>query len=169
VIEEQLNRGTEMTRTKFIRLSGWGMVLAAICLLLSFLPETDKIMDGLYQTFGGPATSARHDLYLSLSEGLRSLPFPVAILLITLGLVGLYLCYGGQAGQMAKLALGIGVLGGVAGVFSNLLMIRGYEYGRSAMNISMAFMFTGMFVFGLVALWKKTMPRGNGLPALAGF
>jgi hypothetical protein len=88
-------------------------------------------------------------------------------LLITLGLVGLYLCYGGQAGQMAKLALGIGVLGGVAGVFSNLLMIRGYEYGWLVMNISMVFMFAGLFVFGLVALWKKTMPQG--LPALAGF
>ena len=81
VIEEQLNRGTQMTRMKFIRLSGWGMVLAAISLLLTFLPEADIILDGLYQTFGAPSTSTQHDLYQSLSAGVRSLPFPVAIFL----------------------------------------------------------------------------------------
>ena len=37
------------------------------------------------------------------------------------------------------------------------------------MNISMAVMFAGLFVFGLVALREKPMPHGNGLPALAGF
>jgi hypothetical protein len=52
VLEEQLNRDTEMTRTKFVRLSGWGMVLAAVSLLLTFLPEANKILDDLYQTFG---------------------------------------------------------------------------------------------------------------------
>jgi hypothetical protein len=30
VIEEQMNRGTEMTRSKFIRLSGWAMILAPV-------------------------------------------------------------------------------------------------------------------------------------------
>ena len=33
VIEEQTQRGTEMTRTKFIRLSGWALMLAAIFLI----------------------------------------------------------------------------------------------------------------------------------------
>ena len=28
-----------MTHSKFIRLSGWGMIVAAICLLLTFLPD----------------------------------------------------------------------------------------------------------------------------------
>jgi hypothetical protein len=94
-----------MTHTKFIRLSGWGMVLAAVSLLLTFLPEADKILADLYQTFGAPATSAQHHLYQSLSEGVRLLPFPVAILLITLGLIGLNIRYGGQAGKTAKMAL----------------------------------------------------------------
>ena len=169
VLDEQLNLDTEMTRTKFIRLSGWGMVLAAVSLLLSFLPEAEIILEGLYQTFGAPATSAQHDLYQSLSEGVRSLPFPVAILLITLGLLGLFIGYGEQAGKTAKMALGIGVLGGAAGLVINVWMILGLENGRPLMNISMAFMFAGLFLFGLVALRVKPMPRGNGLPVLAGF
>ncbi len=118
------------------------MVLAAICLLLTFL---------------------------SLPESVGTMPFFFAILLITLGLLGLRARYSEQAGNTAKMALGAGVLGGVAGVGSNLLWTMGYENGRSLMNISMAVMFGGLFVFGLAALRAKPMPRGNGLPALAGF
>lgn len=134
----RLNRGTEVTQSKFIRLSGWGMVLAAVSLLLTFLD-------------------------------VGTMPFLLAILLITLGLLGLRARYGEQAGNTAKMTLGAGVLGGAAGVVSNILMTIGYENGRSLMNISMAVMFAGLFVFGLVALREKPMPRGNGLPALAGF
>jgi hypothetical protein len=57
-----------MTRTKFIRLSGWGMIFAGVTLLLTFLPEADKVLDGLYQTFGPPASSAHHNLYQSLLD-----------------------------------------------------------------------------------------------------
>ena len=158
-----------MTRVKLIRLSGWGMVLAAFALLLTFLPEADKILDTLYQTFGAPATSARQDSNLRLFEGLRSFPFPLAILLITFGLLGLYICYGKQAGNSAKIALGVGILGGAAGLVSIVWMALGIDNGRSAMNGSMAFMFAGLFVFGLVALRVKLMSRGNILPVLAGF
>lgn len=168
VIEQQLNRGTEMTRAKFIRLSGWGMVLAAISLLLTFLPEADKILDGLYHTFGAPSSSTQHDLYQSISAGVRSLPFPVAIFLITLGLLGLFIRYSEQAGNAAKIALGIGILGGGVAVISSLVMAFGYENGRSQMNFSMAVMFAGLFVFGLAALRNKPLPHGNGLPLLAG-
>lgn len=69
VIEEQLHRDTEMTRAKFIRLSGWGLILAAISLLLTF-PE--QIQTGLVKIFGTPA-----EIVLSrywLSDGCRCLP-----------------------------------------------------------------------------------------------
>jgi hypothetical protein len=60
-------------------------------------------------------------------------------------------------------------VGGAAGLVSSLSMAMGYANGRSPMNWSMALMFAGLFVFGLGALRRKPMPRGNGLPALAGF
>lgn len=125
-----------MTRNQFIRLSGWGMMAAAVCLLLTFL----------------------------------SVPFAflIAIGLVTLGLVGLRARYGARAGQWARLALRAGVLGGAAGVLSHLFRMTGHPSGRSLMNFSMAVMFAGLFVFGLLALRKRPMPRGNGLPALAG-
>lgn len=162
-LEEHAQRGVDMSREKFIKLSGWGMILAAVALLSSFLPEADQIMNGIYHTFGVPATSARYDLYQRLSTGLRSLPFPVAILLITIGLLGLRARYGKQTGITARTALEAGVLGGVVSLVSSVWM------GRQITNISMAFMFAGLFVFGLVALRVKPMARGNGLPVLAGF
>jgi drug/metabolite transporter (DMT)-like permease len=36
------------------------------------------------------------------------------------------------------------------------------------MNIFMAVMFAGLVVFGIAALRNRAMPRGNGLPVLAG-
>jgi peptidoglycan/LPS O-acetylase OafA/YrhL len=60
------------------------------------------------------------------------------------------------------MALGAGVLGGVASLVSFAWM------ERPITNIFMAFMFAGLFVFGLVALRVKPMRRGNGLHVLAG-
>jgi hypothetical protein len=102
-------------------------------------------------------------------KGVRSLPFPLAILLVTFGLSGLYICYGKQARSLAKIALGIGMLGGAAGLVSIVWMAPGIDNRRSVMNGFMAFMFAGLFVFGLVALRVKPMSRGNVLPVLASF
>jgi hypothetical protein len=145
------------------------MVVAAVCLLLTFLPDRSQIRVGVYRAFGVPTTAPGYDLYKSLDDGVAEMPFLLAILLITVGLLGLYARYGAPAGIAARLALGAGVVGGVAGVVSNLLWDAGHENGRSLMNSSMAVMFAGLFVFGLVALRERPMPRGNGLPALAGF
>jgi len=157
-----------MSRAKFIRLSGWGLVLAAIFLLFSWLPDAKVMLNGVHQAFEAPATSAQYNLFQSLIESLRSLSFPVAILFIALGLVGLHARHGEQAGFMAKKALMVGVAGGAAGCITYGLMLAGFVTGRPLLNISMAFMFAGLFIFGLATLWKKSMPRGNGLPVLAG-
>lgn len=158
-----------MTRPKFIRLSGWGMVLAALFLLFTFLPERAQIREALYRLFGVPPTAPGFELYQPFYDGVAEMPFLLASLLLTLGLLGLYARYGAQVGRLAKLALMIGVLGGVASALSNLLWNSGAENGRALMKFSLAVMFTGLFVFGLAALRERPMPRWNGLPALAGF
>jgi hypothetical protein len=85
-LEEYSQRGVEMSKEMFLKLCGWAMVMAAVIMPLSFLPEADQILDGLYQTFGRPATSALHGLFQTISAGVRSLIFPAAILFIILGL-----------------------------------------------------------------------------------
>ncbi len=157
-----------MTREKFIKLSGWGIVLAAVCLLLTFLPEADQILVGFYRTFGTPASAEQHAFYQRLSVGARSLLFPVAIFLITTGLIGLYVRFGIQAGKTAKTALWIGVSGGAVALVISASTLMGADTGRPLMNIFMAVMFAGLVVFGIAALRNRAMPRGNGLPVLAG-
>jgi len=150
-----------MTHSQFIRLSGWGMILAALALLLTFVTET-QIQRSVQRFFGDlPSQTAVNQVW-----GMR---FLVAILLITLGLLGLRVRYGERAGDTAKLALAAGGVGGVAGVVSNLLWTTGYEHGRALMNFFMAVMFGGLFVFGLIALRARPMPHNNGLPVLASF
>lgn len=156
----------KLTLSQFIRLSGWGMVLGSITLLSTFLSEAQILM--LSRMFGIP-TNSGNDQDQAWPEEVAGMRFLIAILLITLGLCGLRARYGKRAGTTAKVALGVGVLGGAAGVISNLLWTMGYENGRSLMNSSMAVMFAGLAVFGLAALRTRPMPRGNALPALAGF
>ena len=168
MIEQYARGGTYMTREKFIKLSGWGIVLAAVCLLLTFLPEADKILVGFYRTFGTPASAEQHAFYQRLSVGARSLLFPVAIFLITTGLIGLYVRFGIQASKTAKTALWIGVSGGAVALVISASTLMGADTDRPLMNIFMAVMFAGLVVFGIAALRNRAMPRGNGLPVLAG-
>lgn len=140
-------------QAQFIRVSGWGFVLGGLMLLLTFLSAAQ--IEFLQRVFGTSTPSA----------GMR---FLAAIILITLGLLGLGMRYAEKAGLAAKLALGIGVAGGLASVVGNLLWTLQYENGRTFMNQAMAVMFAGLLAFGLVALRVRPMPRGNGLPALAG-
>ena len=126
-----------MTKSTFIRLSGWGLVGAAVALLLTFVPVPTAFLG--------------------------------AILSITLGLLGLYARYGEQAGQLGKIALSIGILGGVAGIVASLLLALGAESWRPTMNNAMVVMFLGLLAFGLIIVRVKPMPYGNGLPLLAGF
>jgi hypothetical protein len=165
LIEEQVNQQTEMTLAKWVRLSGWALVLAAVALLLTFLPEAGDISSRISPTFGGSGAAAQIQRVAVLA---RALPLPLAILLITIGLLGLSVRYGEMAGRAAKAALILGVSGGVLSLVSFGLMLLGLVDGRPAVNIAMGIMFSGLFIFGLAALRRKPMKRGNGLPVLAG-
>ncbi len=164
-LEEYLHRGVEMNQEKFVRLSGWALVMAAVALLLTFLPEAGDISSRISPTFGVIGTAAQIQRAAVLA---RALPLPLAILLITIGLLGLSVRYGGMAGRAAKAALILGVSGGVLSLVSFGLMLLGLVEGRPAVNITMGIMFSGLFIFGLAALRRKPMKRGNGLPVLAG-
>jgi hypothetical protein len=164
-IEEYSHRSVEMNRVKFVRLSGWALVMAAVALLLTFLPEAGDISIRISPMFGVSGVAAQIQQAAVFA---RALPLPLAILLITLGLLGLSVRYGEMAGGAAKVALILGVSGGVLSLISFGLMVLGLVEGRPAVNITMGIMFSGLFIFGLAALRRKPMKRGNGLPVLAG-
>ena len=166
-LEAHLMENTHMTKHKFVRLSGWGMILAAISLLLTFLSNSQ--FQAVVDVFlSAPTTASGSERYDSIYIGVRSLPFFFTILLTTVGMIGMHTQYGERSGQPARIALRIGILGGLAAWVYSLGTVVGIGNLRPAMNSWMAIMFAGLFVFGLAAVKEKPMARGNGLPALAG-
>jgi len=165
VIEAYSHRGVDMNREKFVRLSGWALVMAAVTLLLTFLPEAGELSSRISPMFGVPGAPAHIQRGVVLA---RALPLPLAILLITFGLLGLSVRYGEMAGRTAQAALILGVSGGVLSLVSFGLMLLGLVEGRPAVNISMGIMFSGLLIFGLAAWRQKPLKWGNGLPVLAG-
>lgn len=166
-LEDHLMENTHMTKHKFVRLSGWGMILAAISLLLTFLSNSQ--FQAVVDVFlSAPTTASGSERYDSIYIGVRSLPFFFTILLTTVGMIGMHAQYGERSGQPARIALRIGILGGLAAWVYSLGTVVGIGNLRPGMNSWMAIMFAGLFVFGLAAVKEKPMPRGNGLPALAG-
>ncbi len=166
MIEERFQQGTDMTQSKFIRASGWGLVLAAVALLLTFISEGD-LQAWFTRIFGPPTTFSGLNRLQTVTGAVAESTSFFTILLITLGLVGLHLRFGERAGEAARTSLVVGVLGGVAGLVFDIGMTMGLEQ-RPMVNICVAIMFAGLVGFGLAALRSKAMPRGNGLPVLAG-
>jgi hypothetical protein len=170
MIEEQGNRETEMTRAKFIRLSGWGMMLGAVSMALSILSDPITIRAGLSRLLGYPRTLAEYNTYRTFSEEVGGWLILLAGLLLIKGIAGLRLLYGKPAGALGNYSLlasmaGCGMLF-LATLFSFLVEWDGWW---GVMILGMIFLFGGLAVFGIAALQTKPMPRGNGLPLLAGF
>ena len=167
MIEERLPGETDMTQSKFIRASGWGLILAPIALLSTFLSESD-LQNAWYRVFGVPTTISGLDRLQSLTGFVAQSNFFFAVLFITIGLLGLRARYGEPAGSTAKAALRVGIFGGAVALVCITGMAVNLENLLPLRNISIAIMFAGMLVFGLAALREKLMPRWNVLPVLAG-
>ncbi len=133
-----------MTRYQFLRVSGWGLIGAAVCLLLTFLPAR------------------------AVPFGVEKAPFFIAILLITLGQLGLDLRQADRADPRARLAIRIGMAGGAAGLVSHVAWVLEMEQGRTLMNFALAIMFAGLFGFGVMTWPARLRPSGSGWAILAG-
>ena len=159
VIEEQSQRGTVMTRKKFIRLCGWGMILSGISLIFGFLASN------MESVFGRTLTGREYNRYETISTTL----LVATIFLLVLGFIGLLLRYNEQAGRSGKIVLISGVFFGLFSLFGSWMMSI-YDSSWAWMIWSLSFMmiFVCLTLFGLLTLRQKLLPRWNALPLLAG-
>lgn len=159
VLEEQTQRGTAMTREKFIRLSGWGMILSGISLLLGFLASN---MDAV---LGRSLMGQEVKRYETISMVLIS----AGTLLLVLGFIGLLLRYGEQSGRAGKIFLEGGVLFGLLSMMGAVVLST---YAPNWAWMTWVSSFTMIFVclslFGMLTLRQKLLPRWNALPLVAG-
>ena len=169
VIEEQLHRDIDVTHTTFIRLSGWGMSVGAVTMLLSFLSDPNAIRLALYRLFDPPLTTGTFNTYRTISENVGVGLLLVSVLLLTTGVIGLRLRYGEWVGTLGNNSLLLSVVGGgiaVLGTTGGALVP--WDGWWPILWISVATLFAGLTLFGIGMLRTKPMPRWNGLPVLAG-
>lgn len=170
VLEEQLNRDTEMTRIKFVRLGGWALMLAGLIYLLTFLQlDPDRIRIGLYRLFGAPATREAYTQYVTAAEAVGMLAYFCAVLLTAVGLLSLLARYGERTGRLGSYALGISAASGAVALLGIIALIAGVETARTIMFYGITVMFAMLFTFGILARRQRIMSRGSALPILAGF
>ena len=158
LIEEHTRKETDMTRSKFIRLSGWSLMLtAAIFLsffLLAYLDENNSLSSSLQPlySFG----------YFAVVLG-----SPV---LLTVGLLGLRSRYGETVGAFGKQVLLFGV---EAGVPVSLIGIIGeavfsWDWAWFAQFAGPGVLLACLALFGIPTLSRHPLLRWNALPLLAG-
>jgi hypothetical protein len=162
VVEQHLLKGVHMSKARFIRVSAWALIFGALALLLA--------------SFAAAATSdasSQNDFRYRPTDPIfqliQAFLFPTAVVLITVGMAGLYARYRDDAGRLGRLGLILGMLGGPAtfAAMFGIFLIQ-LDVMWNLMMYSLAVMFGGLAVFGLDTLRSRALPRGNYLPLLAG-
>jgi hypothetical protein len=116
------------------------------------------------------AASRPIDLYFEYAEAIL---FPAAMLLLLVGMVGLYLRYSRETNGFGRSSLVLGMVGGaistlIALAASLQLELPGSEAGWFLWIGGLTLYFLGLVAFGIAAIRGNLLPRWNGAPILAG-
>ena len=152
-----------MSKSTFIRISGWALALAGIAFLMIFT--------GWYLDENYPLMHIDKSVYMSVSYIAFLYAGPVFLIL---GLLGLRARYGQVIGSGGRAAL---LISAIVGLVMSLVGILGGEmelfggYNESLWYLifwGIAVQMIGLTVFGGFAIQRKSLPRGNGLALLSG-
>ena len=156
-LEERSKEVVQMTKEKFVRLSGWALMLAGATFILGF-------------AIGGQETSYSDPLGGSdgFYEYSQLVLVPSAMVLFTVGMLGLRSRYGSQVGRFGRFSLVICAIGGAIGFVAAIglfLLLQGDGWWVTWMS-GMLLVLVGLFLFGIAAIRKRPLPRWNALPLL---
>jgi hypothetical protein len=155
-LEEHAQRGVDMSKQKFVKLSGWALVLGGPAIALGGLaasrPEYDRFN----------ALSTPIDRYINALDQPLLL---MGLLLLSAGFTGLLVRYGKDSGAFGRFTLGLAAISGVISAISIISpAINDNEYWWFMFVLSLTVLFLCATLFGLVCLQRKVMPRWNWLP-----
>lgn len=157
LIEEHTQKETDMTKSKFIRLSGWAFILGAVLFLVFFIGHfLEAIHSGYYWRLN---EFFNHTAY--------TLSFFVSLIPLAVGMLGLLARYGESAGSPGRIILLVGAITPVI-AYIGILLVKtndGYWIVSMAGNL---ILFTCLTMFGVLAVRRKLLPYWNSLPILAG-
>ena len=166
VVEEHMQKGVHMSKSKFIRLSGWSFVLGAIAFMVAILASSRDVPE--YSRYN--AASRPIDLYFEYAQAIL---FPAAMLLLLVGMVGLYLRYRQETNGFGRISLVLGMAGGaisflIALAVSLQLEFTDSDFGWLILIGGLTLYFLSLVTFGIAALRADLLPRWNAAPIMAG-
>lgn len=160
LIEEYARGGTNMTREKFIKLSGWALIIGSVAIFVGWLAESRP----QYNQFN--AASLPVDRYANLAAAPL---IAMGLVLVSLGMLGLLARYGAQSGGLCNFALGLGALSGLVSAVGAIgLVTNDGDLNWWMFIMGWGVQYLMLALFGVVCLRQKLLPRWNGLPLLAG-
>jgi hypothetical protein len=159
VISEHARKEIEMKKEMKpddIRMAGWALIWGAAAFVIS-----------LFLLIIG---EARNDMFWGQLSGLLMMSLIPALLVG--GLLGVRNRYGDKVGQFGKNILLLGVILGplttLIGFFGMLGLFENRNIGWHLTYVGPGVLFAGLALFGIVALYKRPLPRWNVAPVLAG-
>jgi hypothetical protein len=162
VVEEHLQKETNMNKSTFIRISGWSLILGAVAFAFLFL---GWYLDENYPLLHWEKTYG----YVSYISGFMVAPFLTAI-----GVLGLRSRYGSEIGAGGRKTLLVTTVAGlgltILGILGENLDLFG-RYSDTPFNLLMfgnGVHMLNLALFGFMAVSSKPLPRWNGLPIAAG-
>ena len=157
LIEEHLQKETFMTKSKFIRLGGWSLMLGAISFFLFIISAQ---MDS---SSYGPLWRFRPFYEAGIEIGIWLTP-----ILFTVGMLGLRTRYGKESGELGKNIL---LIGAISGPVTTLLGFIGGEivdWAWILLFVGIAAPLACLTIWGVLTRQTKPLPRWNWLPIVAG-
>jgi len=163
LFKEHLQKETNVSKSTFIRISGWALVLAGVSFLMIF---TAWYLDENY-----PLMHIGDSFYMGFSYATFAWASPV---FLTLGLLGLRARYSetiGSGGSAVMLFTAVGglVLSLVGVLGADTELFGGYNDNLWDLIFwGIAVQMIGLTIFGGLAIQRKPLPQGNGLAILSG-
>jgi hypothetical protein len=158
-IEERSKEVVQMTKEKFVRLSGWALMLAGATFMLGFA------LGGQETSFSDPLGG--QDAFVEYSQLVL---IPLSMASLTVGMLGMRSRYGAPVGRFGRFSLVLGAIGGAIGTVGGIglgLNVDGDGWWIATM-LGLLLVLVGMLLFGITAVRKRPLPRWNALPLITG-
>jgi hypothetical protein len=162
VLEEHLQRGIHMSKSTFIRLSGWAFVLGAI----TFVTVEMIALRGAPAYNPNNFLSKPIDLYLEYASLIL---IPASLFLFLVGMIGFYLRYGEETNSLGKIGLFASMIGGVLSFGAAILFVTtAPDWTWVTWMVGFLLYFLGLVTFGIATVRDTPLPRWGALPILTG-
>ena len=162
LVEEHLQKGIHISKSNFIRLSGWALVLGAITFVTVELISLRSAPAYNPNNF----LSKPIDLYLEYASLILG---PTSLFHFLVGMVGFYLRYGEETNSLGKFGLFASMIGGVISFGAAILLVTtAPDWTWAAWMVGFLLYFLGLVIFGIATVRDTPLPRWSALPILTG-